>query len=92
MDETQIGEEFAKDILSACYALDARLAEIETVFLSAVNGPERDKLKKTFSSLVTLVGARILVPIYQQHPNLGRVMEPGPWLPLEVARRKFGIR
>ena len=92
MDETQIGEEFAKDILRACYALDARLADIESVCLSAVDGAERDKLKETFSSLVTLVSARILVPIYQQHPNLGRVMDPGPWLLLEVARRKFGIR
>ena len=92
MYEPQIGEEFAKDILTACYALDARFAEIESVSLNAGDGAERDKLKEAFSSLVTLVGARILVPIYQQHPNLGGVMELGSWLPLEMTQRKFGMR
>ena len=71
MEEPQISEEFAKDILRACYALDARFAEIESVSLNTVDGAETDKLKAVSSSLVTLVGARILVPIYQQRPNFG---------------------
>ena len=29
--------------------------------------------------VTTTLGANILVPIYQQHPALGTVMEPGDW-------------
>lgn len=92
MQNQSISEEFAKDILRACYALDARLAEIESLCSNSCNDEELSKLNEAFRSLTTVLGADIMVPIYMEHSHLGRLMEPGSWLEHDPARGKFGIR
>jgi hypothetical protein len=92
MQSESISEDFSKEILRACYALDAQFAAIEMRCLSACEGQELSELKTAFTSLVTVLGARIMVPIYQAHPHLGRIMEPGEWMAQDTSRRKFGFR
>ena len=87
-----ISEDFSKEILRACYALDARFTEIEMRCLSACDEQALSELKTAFASLVTMLGSRIMIPIYQAHPHLGRIMEPGEWMTEDVSRRKFGFR
>ena len=92
MQNESISEDFSTEILRACYALDAKFAEIETRCLSACDAEASSELKTAFTSLVTLVGSRIMIPIYQAHPHLGRIMEPGEWLLQDTPRQKFGFR
>ncbi len=92
MDERQISEDFAKELLMACYALDARMRDLEEDCLNHCDDQKRVEWEKTFSHLVTIVGSRLMVPLYQQHPQLGRIMEPGPWLDRASSRIKFGFR
>jgi len=92
MQNQSISEDFAKAILRACYALDSRLGEIESLCSASCDAEQLRKLKETFSSLTTMLGADIMVPIYMEHSQLGRIMEPGPWLEHDPKRRKFGIQ
>ncbi len=92
MQSESISEDFSKEILRACYTLDAKFAEIETRCLSTCDEQELSELKTEFTSLVTLLGSRIMIPIYQAHPHFGRIMEPGEWLVQDTPRRKFGFR
>ena len=92
MQNKLISEEFAKNILRTCYALDARLGEIESICSTSCNEEQLGKLKETFSSLTTMIGADIMVPIYMEYSHLGRIMEPGSWLDHDSEPRKFGLR
>lgn len=92
MQSESISEDFSKEILRACYTLDAKFVEIEARCLSTCDGQEPSELKTAFTSLVTLLGSRIMIPIYRSHPHLGRIMEPGEWMAQDASRRKFGFR
>lgn len=92
MQNKLIREEFAKNILRTCYAIDARLGELETLCSTPCNEKQLGKLKETFSSLTTMVGADVMVPIYMKHSQLGRIMEPGSWLDHGSERRNFGVQ
>ena len=92
MQNQSISEEFAKNILRACYGLDARLAEIENLCSISCKDEDLSKLNEAFRSLTTVLGADIMVPIYMEHSRLGRIMEPGSWLEQDPKRGKFGVR
>ena len=92
MKEQRISENFAKELLTECYALDVRFRDLEAICLSSCESHKTGELKKLFTDLVTMVGSRFMVPLYQQHPHLGRIMEPGSWLEQDPKRGKFGVR
>jgi hypothetical protein len=85
-----ISEEFAIRILRTCYELDAQLAAIEKVCFGGRDGNELEALRASFAEVTTTLGAQVMIPIYEAHPSLGRVMEPGDWL--ANVTEKFGFR
>jgi gamma-glutamylcyclotransferase (GGCT)/AIG2-like uncharacterized protein YtfP len=89
-ERTEIDNNLAKRILAACYVIDAQLRHIEESALDSLDEPNSKNIKQLFSELTTLIGAEIMVPIYMEHPELGRVMEPGDWLSKQT--HKFGFR
>jgi len=75
-----ISEEFAQQLLAACYELDVRLSAVESLCAESVDTATAEKQKEAFAELLTVLGADIMLPLYTQHPQLGRIMEPGSWL------------
>lgn len=92
MSGESISEEFAIRILRTCYELDAQLAAIEKVCFGGRDGNELEALRVAFAAVTTTLGAQVMIPIYEAHPSLGRVMEPGDWLSNAAVTHKFGFR
>jgi hypothetical protein len=75
-----ISKEFAIEVLTACYEINAKF-------------DDHDARDSTIAQeVITLLGAKVMVPIYLAYPELGRVMQPAEWLPVSLASRKFGGR
>jgi hypothetical protein len=88
--EGQIDESLAKAILRACYLIDAKLAKLKRNAAHCSDEDRVDTLVANFAELSTIVGADIMLPLFERHPALGRIMEPGEWLDAELAKRRFG--
>jgi len=75
-----ISLEFAKTLLRVLYRLDDPLDELGCICADLSDGEEKTQFSNALGEIQRLVLTELMVPIYRQHPELGRASEPGDWL------------
>ena len=78
--QTDISEEFAKQLLSALYGLDAHIGRLDEICSSLRDEAIKTRFIRALGDLVGDIDAKLMCPIYRRFPALGSPAQPGPWL------------
>ena len=79
MDERDISESFAKQLLRALYSLDKPIGMLDSVIPDLPPGPH-ELVKIAIGDLMSVLLTDLMAPLYRLHPQLGSASEPGAWL------------
>ena len=82
-----ISEDFSRELLRALYGLDAHIGKLDKICSSVQDEAVKAQFVGALGDLMGDIHAKLMRPIYGQHPALGSPYEPGPWL-RKVARQK----
>lgn len=77
---SEISAEFAKKLLRVLYGLDKPIDELSLLCEDIQSEELRMKISDALGDVMRTVLTDLIVPIYRQHPELGRASEPGNWL------------
>jgi hypothetical protein len=75
-----ISEEFSKEMLAALYGLDEHIGRLDKIGSSLQDKAVKAEFVGALGDLIGDIDAKLMRPIYKQHPALGSPDEPGPWL------------
>jgi hypothetical protein len=78
--EQKISRAFAVELLTALYALDDPIGQLDTICGGISNASDRKKFARAIGELMDIVTSDLMVKIYHEQPSLGRASEPGDWL------------
>ena len=80
MERPAISESLAKRLLRALYDLDDPIQRLDRFLSGMPPGADQDFVKSALGDLMGIITSDLMVPIYREHPQLGRASEPGAWL------------
>jgi hypothetical protein len=80
----RISREFAVELLTALYALDDPLGQLDMICEGISNSSAKEKITIALGELMGIVTSDLMVKIYKEQPSLGRASEPGDWLSKDV--------
>ncbi len=75
-----ISEDFAKELLTALYGLDAHIGKLDVIYSSVQDKAVKAEFVGALGDLIGDIYAKLVRPICKQHPVLGSPDKPGPWL------------